>query len=56
MKTYDYYRRSLGKDSIIKIRCREETYRKFKRFAADFPDYEAALLALLEHYRPMRFL
>jgi len=54
---YDYLgRRRLFKDCIIKIRCREETYRRFKRFAADFEDYEMALLALLEQYKPIRFL
>jgi len=41
--------------TILKIRCDEEVKKEFKRFAADFKNYEQALRYLLKVaklYRP----
>jgi hypothetical protein len=32
----------------LRIRCSEEVYRAFKRYAADYDSYEEALISLLE--------
>jgi len=36
------------KDRKLVVRCSEDTLVRFKRFAAEFEDYEAALRYLLE--------
>lgn len=37
-----------AKGRILRIRCDEKNFKRFKRFAADFNNYEKALVALLE--------
>lgn len=39
--------------TTLRIRCKRSTFRRFKKVAADFDDYEEALTALLvsfEHF------
>ena len=34
--------------AILRIRCDEQNFKRFKRFAVDFSNYEKALVSLLE--------
>jgi hypothetical protein len=38
----------MGKECRLVIRCSRETLVAFKRYAAEFKDYEEALISLLE--------
>ena len=42
------------KDREIRIRCTEETYRAWRRYAADFRNYEEALRSLLDKAGALR--
>jgi len=39
--------KGLPKPKILIIRCTEETWRAFRRYAVDYENYEAALRTLL---------
>lgn len=47
-------RGDLSGSMILAIRCKESTHRRFKRLAADFKNYEEALLYLVELYENQR--
>jgi len=42
------------KDKIIKIRCRAETFYRFKEIAARYKDYEETLIVLMDTYSEMK--
>jgi len=48
------YVRGRPKTKILKIRCSEETYIRFRKIAAEFKDYEEALNVLMDNYKERR--
>jgi len=42
------------KNKVIKIRCVEETFYRFREIASKFRDYEEALNVLMDSYKEMK--
>jgi hypothetical protein len=35
---------------VLRIRCRRETFNRFKEYASEFRNYEKALINLMDYY------